>query len=78
MRLRRNWYEHYCLLAVVTDNPQLGVGAFSFFGPDKWTASRIQAKQALGDLFRRHWLLVDEPFISWTPVRSVQHSRKER
>ena len=35
---------------------------------DKRTSSRIQAKQALGlrGLFRRHWLLVDEPFISWT------------
>src|SRR5262249_11973279 len=29
-------------------HPQLGVGAFSFFGPDKLTSSRIQAKQALG------------------------------
>jgi hypothetical protein len=32
------------------------------------TSSRIQAKQALGlrGLFHRHWLLVDELFISWT------------
>jgi hypothetical protein len=31
-------------------------------------SSRIQAKQTLGlrGLFRRHWLLVEEPFISWT------------